>query len=42
MEGERMTYKLLDKVDSPADIKKFSMDELRELCAELRHYMIEC
>ena len=37
-----MTYKLLDKVDSPADIKKFSMDELRELCAELRHYMIEC
>lgn len=42
MEGERMTYKLLDKVDSPADIKKFSVDELRELCAELRHYMIEC
>lgn len=37
-----MTYKFLDKVDSPADIKKFSIDELRELCAEIRHYMIEC
>ncbi len=37
-----MTYKFLDKVDSPKDIKKFSIDELRELCAEIRHYMIEC
>ena len=37
-----MTYKFLNKVDSPADIKKFSIDELRELCAEIRHYMIEC
>ena len=42
MEGEKMTYKFLDKVDSPADIKKFSMEELRALCAEVRHYMIEC
>ena len=42
MEGGKMTYKFLDKVDSPADIKKFSMEELRELCAEIRHYMIEC
>ena len=37
-----MTYRLLEKVDSPADIKGFSIDELRELCAEIRHYMIEC
>lgn len=37
-----MTYNFLDKVDSPADIKNFSIDELRELCAEIRHYMIEC
>ena len=37
-----MTYKFLNKVDSPADIKKFSIDQLRELCAEIRHYMIEC
>jgi len=42
MEQEKMTYKLLDRVKSPADIKNFSMDELRELCAEIRHYMIEC
>ena len=37
-----MTYKLLDKVDSPKDIKNFSIEELKELCAEIRHYMIEC
>ena len=37
-----MTYRLLEKVDSPSDIKGFSIEELRELCAEIRHYMIEC
>ena len=37
-----MTYRFLDKVDSPEDIKGFSIEELRELCAEIRHYMIEC
>ena len=37
-----MTYKFLDKVDSPGDIKNFSMEDLKELCAEIRHYMIEC
>ena len=37
-----MTYKFLDKVDSPKDIKNLSIEELRELCAEIRHYMIEC
>ena len=42
MEQEKMTYKLLDKVDSPKDIKSFSIEELRELCTEIRHYMIEC
>ena len=39
---ENMTYKILDKVNSPADIKTLDMDGLRELCAEIRHYMIEC
>ena len=39
---ENMTYKILDKVNSPADIKNLDMDGLRELCAEIRHYMIEC
>lgn len=33
---------LLDKVDSPADIKGFSIEELKALCAEIREYMIEC
>ena len=37
-----MTYRFLDKVDSPADIKGFTTEELKELCAEIRHYMIEC
>ena len=42
MESGNMTYRLLDKVDSPSDIKDFSIEDLRELCAEIRHYMIEC
>lgn len=42
MESGNITYRLLEKVDSPADIKGFSIDELRELCAEIRHYMVEC
>ena len=42
MEEGNMTYRFLDKVDSPADIKGFTIEELRELCAEIRHYMIEC
>jgi 1-deoxy-D-xylulose-5-phosphate synthase len=33
---------LLDKVNSPADIKGFSIEELKSLCAEIRHYMVEC
>lgn len=34
-------YPLLDKIDSPADVKKLNMEQLRELCTELRSYMIE-
>lgn len=33
---------MLDKVNSPADIKDFSIEELKELCAEIRSYMIGC
>ena len=36
------TYTILDKVNSPADVKGLSMDELRVLCQEIRQYMIEC
>lgn len=35
-------YTFLDKVNSPADIKGLNMDQLRILCQEIRHYMIEC
>ena len=37
-----MGYSLLDKIDSPRDIKGLTMDELRTLCGEIRQYMIEC
>ena len=39
---EEKTYKILETVNSPADIKGFSIDELKELCSEIRQYMIEC
>ena len=39
---EENTYKILDKVNSPSDIKALSIDELKVLCAEIREYMIEC
>lgn len=37
-----MRYKLLENIDSPKDIKKLSMAELKQLCDEIRQYMIEC
>ena len=37
-----MGYTILDKIDSPRDIKELGMDELRTLCGEIRQYMIEC
>ncbi|MBR5499546.1 MAG: 1-deoxy-D-xylulose-5-phosphate synthase [Bacteroidales bacterium] len=40
MEGN--TYKILETVNSPADIKGLSIEELKTLCAEIRQYMIEC
>ena len=36
------THTLLNSVNSPADIKNFSMEQLRTLCEEIRSYMIEC
>jgi len=35
-------YTYLDKVNSPADIRNFSIEELKALCAEIRDYMIRC
>ncbi len=33
-------YKLLEQVDSPADLKRLRPDELEEYCAELRRFII--
>lgn len=35
-------YMYLDKIESPADFRNFSMEELKALCAEVRDYMIDC
>ena len=35
-------YELLDKINSPADLKALDPDSLEQLCAELRSYIIEC
>ncbi len=37
-----MKYELLDSINSPSDIKAFSMPQLEQLCSELRSYIIEC
>ena len=34
--------KLLDNIESPSDIRHFSLEELKELCSEIREYMIGC
>ena len=39
---ENAPYTLLDGINSPSDIKNFSMEQLRQLCDEIRSYMIEC
>ena len=35
-------YELLDKIESPSDIRQFSTEQLRQLCRELRSYIVEC
>lgn len=35
-------YKLLEKIDSPEDLRKLSRGKLEEVCKELREYMVEC
>ncbi len=37
-----MEYTLLNKIDSPQDLKNLSIEELKVLCKEVREYMIEC
>ena len=35
-------YQLLDKIDSPADLRKLNVEELPQLCSEIRSYMVDC
>ena len=34
-------YELLDTINSPADLKKLSLEQLEPLCAEIRQYIVE-
>lgn len=35
-----MQMPLLDRIDSPVDLKKLTVDELPQLCDEIRHYLV--
>ena len=35
-------YELLERVNSPEDIKGLTMEQLKQLCGEIREYMVEC
>ena len=35
-------YQLLDKINTPEDIRKLSIEELPQLCSEIRSYMVDC
>ena len=37
-----MEFRILDKIDSPADLKSLTIRQLETLCEEIRQYMIEC
>lgn len=37
-----MEFAILDKINSPADIKSLDIRQLETLCEEIRAYMIEC
>ncbi|NCQ17338.1 MAG: 1-deoxy-D-xylulose-5-phosphate synthase [Ignavibacteria bacterium] len=38
---EATTYNILDKINSPADIRLLEIHELKELCADIRQYMVD-
>lgn len=37
-----MEFRLLDKIDSPKDLKGLGTEDLKLLCAEIREYMVDC
>ena len=32
----------IEMIDSPSDLKKLSLQQLKDLCSEIRQYMVEC
>ena len=36
-----MEYRYINRIDSPADLKKIALEQLPEVCAELRDFIIE-
>ena len=41
MESQMTSYKYLENVNSPADLKKLKLSELKIYCEEMRHFIIE-
>ena len=41
MNEEKPTYSLLEKINDPKDLRKLSIDELKEVCRELRNDIIK-
>ena len=41
LEEKKMEYQYINKIDSPADLKKLKVEELPAVCAELRDFIIE-
>ncbi len=41
MEVDKAKYTVLFKVDSPADIRKLELKDLKILCSEIREYMVD-
>ncbi len=35
-------YRILDNINSPADVRRLTIDELKILCEELRDYIVRC
>ena len=33
---------LLENINSPADIRNLSIEQQKQLCEEIRQYMVEC
>ena len=42
MEEHRNKYELLELIDSPSDLKKLSLQQLKALFSEFRQYMVAC